>query len=132
MRLLTVGLWVVSAGIGVYLFCLWLAGGGLRRQKTKVTTFPTALIVMHPVLGLTSLASWVTFALTGHRGYAWLALGLLSVAILLGFTMFTRWLGGGRHARGAEQGFPVVAVLLHGVAGVITFVLVLLAATTLS
>lgn len=129
--MVTVVVWLVTAGIGIHLLCLWLSGGGLRRQKTKVTRFPTILIFMHPALGVSALAAWAAFALTARGGYVWLSLGLLCLATLLGFVMFTRWLGGGRHARGAEQGFPLLAVILHGLAGVLTFVLVLLAATTM-
>ena len=58
------------------------------------------------------------YVLTGERVLAWLSFGVLAASALLGFTMFTRWLGGGRHARGAEQRFPMLAVLLHGAAGV--------------
>lgn len=131
MRGVTVAVWLFTAGFGIYLLCLWLAGGGLRQQKTKVTRFPTALIFMHPAIGVASLASWLVFVFTARGGYIWLSLGLLCLAILLGVTMFTRWLGGGRHARGAEQGFPVIAVVLHGLAGLVTFILVVLAATTM-
>ncbi|GAA3797865.1 hypothetical protein GCM10022226_16530 [Sphaerisporangium flaviroseum] len=131
MRTVTVAVWLVTAGFGIYLLSLWLAGGGLRQQKTKVTRFPTALIFMHPALGVSSLGSWVAFVLTARGGYIWLSLGLLCLAALLGFAMFTRWIGGGRHARGAEQGFPVLAVILHGLSAVVTFILVLLAATTM-
>ncbi len=131
MGLVTVAVWLVTAGFGIYLLYLWLAGGGLRGQKTKVTRFPIMLIFMHPALGLLSLASWLAFMVTMRGGYVWLSFGLLCLATLLGFAMFTRWLGGGRHAKGAEQGFPLVAVLLHGFAGVVTFVLVLLVATTM-
>jgi hypothetical protein len=129
--MVTVAVWLVTAGFGIYLLSLWLAGGGLRQQKTKVTRFPTALIFMHPALGVSSLVAWVAFVFTARGGYIWLSLGLLCLATLLGFAMFTRWLGGGRHARGAEQGFPLLAVILHGLAGVVTFILVLLAATTM-
>lgn len=129
MRLVTVAVWVVTAGFGGYLLWLWLAGGGLRQHKTKVTRFPATVVFLHPVLAVSALACWLAFAFTAGRGYVWLSLGLLSVAALLGFTMFTRWLGRGRHAKGAEQSFPVLAVIVHGVLGLVTFVLVLLAAT---
>ncbi|MEV7969159.1 hypothetical protein AB0O34_24670 [Sphaerisporangium sp. NPDC088356] len=131
MRVVTAAVWLVTTGFGIYLLCLWLAGGGLRRQRTKVTRYPSVLIIMHPALGVTSLAAWAAFVLTARRGYIWLSLGLLCLATLLGFVMFTRWLGGGRHARDAEQGFPVLPVILHGLAGILTFILILLAATTM-
>jgi peptidoglycan biosynthesis protein MviN/MurJ (putative lipid II flippase) len=129
--LVTVAAWVINALIGVYLLYLWLSGGGLRQQATKVTRFPTTLIFSHPALAVTALAFWVAYLLTGQRLLAWLAFGVLSVAALLGFTMFTRWLGGGRHARGAEQRFPVLAVVAHGLVGLTTFVLVLVAASSI-
>ncbi|GAA2359457.1 hypothetical protein [Nonomuraea africana] len=130
MGLVTVAAWVINALIGVYLLYLWLSGGGLRQQATKVTRFPTTLIFSHPALAVTALACWVGHLLTGLRLLAWLAFGVLSAAALLGFTMFTRWLGGGRHARGAEQRFPMLAVVAHGVVGLTTFVLVLVAAAS--
>ncbi|MFD1933950.1 hypothetical protein ACFSKW_21020 [Nonomuraea mangrovi] len=132
MDLVTVAAWVLNALIGFYLLYLWLSGGGLRQQVTKVTRFPATLIFSHPVLAVSALACWVGHLVTGQRLLAWLAFAVLAVSALLGFTMFTRWLGAGRHAKGAEQRFPLLAVLAHGVVGVTTFVLVLLAASSIS
>jgi hypothetical protein len=124
--------WLITAMVGIYLLYLWLSGGGLRQQATKVTRFPTLLIFAHPVLAVSALVCWIAYVLTSERVLAWLSFGVLAASALLGFTMFTRWQGGGRHARGAEQRFPMIAVLLHGVAGVTTFVLVLLTAAIAS
>ncbi|MEU7898850.1 hypothetical protein AB0B45_39095 [Nonomuraea sp. NPDC049152] len=132
MDLVAVAAWVLNALIGFYLLYLWLSGGGLRQQATKVTRFPVTLIFSHPALAVSALACWVAHLVTGQRLLAWLAFAVLGVSALLGFTMFTRWLGAGRHARGAEQRFPLLAVLAHGVVGVTTFVLVLLAASSIS
>jgi hypothetical protein len=118
--------------VGIYLLYLWISGGGLRQQATKVTRFPTLLIFAHPVLAVSALLCWGAYVLTSERVLAWLSFGVLATSALLGFTMFTRWLGGGRHARGAEQRFPTIAVLLHGAAGLTTFVLVLLTAAVAS
>ncbi|WP_329083921.1 MULTISPECIES: hypothetical protein [unclassified Streptosporangium] len=124
--------WLITAMVGIYLLYVWLSGGGLRQQATKVTRFPTLLIFAHPALAVSALVCWVVYVLTLDPLFAWLSFGVLSASALLGFTMFTRWLGGGRHARGAEQRFPMVAVLLHGAVGVVTFVLVLLTAAIAS
>ncbi|WP_204043523.1 hypothetical protein [Acrocarpospora phusangensis] len=129
MPIVALAAWLLAAFVGIYLLYRWLSGGGLRRQDTKVTRFPIALIFSHPVLAVTGLGVWAAFLTTGQRWYAWAAFFVLTVVALLGFTMFTRWLGGGRHARGAERRFPTLAVTLHGLAGVSAFVLVLLAAT---
>ncbi|MGV9777980.1 hypothetical protein [Streptosporangium sp. NPDC003464] len=128
MGLVAIVTWLITAMVGIYLLYLWLSGGGLRQQATKVTRFPTVLVFAHPGLAVSALACWIVYVLTSERAFAWLSFGVLAASALLGFTMFTRWLGGGRHARGAEQRLPVLAVALHGVAGVTTFVLVLLTA----
>src|SRR4051812_29732392 len=127
-------MWVLTAGAGVRLLARWLGGGGLRRQGTKVTRYPTVLVLGHPALALAALATWVAFVFTERSIYAWSAFGALVLVALLGFTMLTRWLTaeGGKHARDGEQGFPVVAVVAHGAVATLTFVLVLLAAITVS
>ncbi|MGJ6963054.1 hypothetical protein ACSDR0_14195 [Streptosporangium sp. G11] len=132
MGLVAIVTWSITAMVGIYLLYLWLSGGGLRQQATKVTRFPTLLIFAHPILAVSALACWIVYVSTLDPLFAWLSFGVLSASALLGFTMFTRWLGGGRHARGAEQRFPMVAVLLHGAVGVATFVLVLLTAAVAS
>ncbi|WP_214107568.1 hypothetical protein [Acrocarpospora catenulata] len=127
MPIVALGVWLLAAGVGVYLFFLWFGGtDGTLRQSVKVTRYPVTVTFSHPVLAVTGLALWAGYLITGYAGYAWGALLALTVVSLLGFAMVTRWLGGGRHARGGGKGFPKVAVLLHGLMGVTTFVLVVL------
>jgi hypothetical protein len=126
--------WVLTAGLGFYLLARWLSDGGLRGQGTKVTRFPAVLILGHPTLAVLALATWVAFLLTARIVYAWSAFGGLIVVDLLGFVMFTRWLTGrgGKHARGGGRGLPTVTVFAHGAVAILTFVLVLLTAITIS
>lgn len=134
MEIAAFGMWIVTAIAGSYLLVIWLRAGGLRQQATKITRFPAALVVGHPALALLALATWVVFLWTARGVYAWGSFAVLVVAALLGFLLLTRWLTGrgGRHARGAEQEFPALAVLAHGAVAVLTFVLVLLAAIAVS
>jgi hypothetical protein len=127
-------MWLLTAAAGFRLLVRWLSEGGLRRQGTKVTRYPAVLVLGHPALAVLALATWVVFLLTQRSVYAWSSFGVLVLVTLLGFTMLTRWLTGegGKHARDAEQGFPVVAVVTHGLVAALTFVLVLLAAITAS
>jgi len=127
-------MWVLTAAAGLRLLVRWLSEGGPRRQGTKVTRYPAVLVLGHPTLALLALAAWVAFLLTRRAAYAWSAFGTLVLVSLLGFVMLTRWLtgAGGKHARGAEQGFPAVAVVAHGAVATLTFVLVLLTAITVS
>jgi hypothetical protein len=127
-------MWVLTATAGLRLLVRWLSEGGPRRQGTKVTRYPAIVVLGHPTLALLALAAWVAFLLTHRSVYAWSAFGTLVLVALLGFVMLTRWLTGegGKHARGAEQGFPAVAVVAHGAVATLTFVLVLLTAITVS
>jgi len=126
-------LWAGTACVGLYLMAKWLAGG-ISRQTTKVSRFPPSLILAHPLCAAAGFGFWAAYLLTGHVSFAWTAFGVLCGSSLLGFTMLTRWLPGrgGKHARGAEQRFPGQAVILHGLVGVATLVLVLIAATIVS
>ncbi|GAB2821991.1 hypothetical protein GCM10027176_27960 [Actinoallomurus bryophytorum] len=134
MEIAALVMWLLTAAAGLRLLVRWLSEGGLRRQGTKVTRYPAVLVLGHPALAVLALATWVVFLLTRRSVYAWSAFGVLVLVALLGFTMLTRWLTGegGKHARDAEQGFPVVAVVTHGVVAATTFVLVLLTAITVS
>jgi hypothetical protein len=127
-------MWILTAVAGAYLLFVWLANGGLRQQATKITRFPAALVLGHPALAVVALATWLEFLFTARTVYAWSAFGVLAVVAMLGFTLLTRWLTGrgGKHARGAEQNFPLIAVLAHGTVAITTFVLVLLTAIKVS
>jgi hypothetical protein len=122
--------WAGTALFGLYLLFLWMSPGGLRQQATRITVFPAALIFAHPVLAIVGLAFWVLFLLNHRVLYAWTGFGVLTSSAMLGFVLLTRWLvGRGRHARGGEQRFPARMVATHGVVGLTTFALVLIAST---
>ncbi|RFU36490.1 hypothetical protein DZF91_37800 [Actinomadura logoneensis] len=133
MEYAALGAWILAALAGAYLLVRWLAAGGLRGQPAKVTRFPAAVLVGHPLSALTGLAAWTLFVATGRIWCAWLAFAILLAAAFQGLLLFTRWLvgdRGGRHARGADQRFPATAVVVHGLVAVTTFVLVLFASLT--
>ncbi|GAA2103946.1 hypothetical protein [Actinomadura alba] len=123
--------WILAAVAGFRLLSSWLETGGLRRQAIKVTRYPSALVVGHPLIAAVGLIAWVLYVATTCEVYAWCAFVTLVIVALMGFVMFTRWLvghRGGRHARGREQVFPSVAIAVHGAVAFATFVLVLLTA----
>jgi hypothetical protein len=130
VRTAVVVAWCLTAVVGGYLQVAWLRRGGPRRQPTRITAFPAALVFTHPLLALAGLACWAGYLATGRPGLAWLAFVLLCLTALAGFALFTRWLvgRGGRHARGAADRFPVAVLLLHGLGALATFALALIAA----
>ena len=77
MRWFLLGGWLVQASVGVTL----LARGRLGRT-----------VVTHVALIVLALALWIAFLAAGERAYAWLAFGVLSVALAYGDVMLVgRW-----------------------------------------
>ena len=128
--------WVATAGGGFVLFSIWLLRGGLRQRERGRIRPP--LIVSHFALAATGLVIWIIYLASDSDALAWIALAILGVVALLGWTMFFIWLRR-RQARTmatetatpgvpAEQHFPVSIVALHGLLAVVTVVLVFLTA----
>ena len=134
--------WIATAGGGFVLLAIWISRGGMR-QRDRGRIRP-ALILSHFALAATGLVIWIVYIASDKDALAWIALAILGVVALLGFTMFFIWAGqrqrreaapaagspleGGDAGRPAEQNFPVAVVALHGLLAVATVILVLLAA----
>ena len=129
--------WVLTAGGGFFLLATWLARGGMRQGREPGTRIRPALILSHFLLAATGLLIWIIYLATDSDALAWIALVLLAIVAILGWTMFAIWYQ--RRQRGrvaeavdpgtpAEQHFPVPIVALHGVLAVTTVVLVFLTA----
>ena len=130
--------WVATAGGGFVLLAIWLARGGMRQGREPGSRIRPVLILSHFVLAAAGLVIWIAYLVTDNDTLSWIALAILAVVALLGWTMFAIWYQR-RQSRGAvveavnpgtpaEQHFPVAVVALHGVLAVTTVVLVLLTA----
>lgn len=139
---MTVGLlalycWLATAGFGGFLLYLW--AGRVTRSGRRLSYgrpppyIPQWLVVTHVSLALGGLAAWVgTLAVLDELAYV--ALPVLLAVALLGASMFVRWLGSRRARRAAvalnrapsESRLPTLAVVSHGLLGIMTVVLVLL------
>jgi hypothetical protein len=129
--------WVLTAGAGFVLLATWVARGGMQQGREPGTRIRPALILSHFLLAATGLVIWIIYVVTDSDALAWIALVLLAIVAILGWTMFAIWYQ--RRQRGrvaeavdpgtpAEQRFPVPVVALHGVLAVTTVVLVFLTA----
>jgi hypothetical protein len=130
--------WVLTAAGGFVLLSIWLARGGMRQQRTGLNTIRPPLVLSHFLLAASGLVVWIVYLAADSEFLPWLALAILAVVALLGWTMFAIWLRRRRArtdsaeaatpGRPAEQHFPVPVVGLHGLLGVTTVVLVFLTA----
>jgi len=135
--------WIATAGGGFVLLAIWLSRGGMRQASESGSRIRPPLILSHFLLAAIGLVIWIIYVATDSDALAWIALVLLAVVALLGFTMFAIWYQ--RRRRGpaaatgvtgspgssdtpAEQHFPVPIVGLHGLLAVTTVVLVFLTA----
>jgi hypothetical protein len=131
LELIATIIWAGNVFFGLYPLFAWQLQEGLRSQPARITQFPSAVVLAHPVLGAAGLLLWAVFLYDHSVRYAWASFAVLSTSALLGFVTLTRWLEGrgGRHARGPNRRFPVRAIFLHGAFGLTTFTLVLITAT---
>lgn len=135
--------WVLTAGGGFVMLAIWLRRGGMRQRDASGRYIRPPLILGHFALAATGLVLWIIYLASDSEVLGWIALVLLAIVALLGFTMLSVWywqrqhrtaapaeagVGAGAPGGGepAEQHFPVPIVVLHGVLAIITVVLVLL------
>ena len=151
--------WVLTAGIGAYLLAVGVAaqraaagvgapgeagrdgGMGGRAGPGAESALPESALLefLHPVLALTGLTFWIFFVVTSSRVFAWIALGVVATAILIGAgwalsgwhqarTAARAAPGPGRAPGGSGHGFPAHLILAHGLAAACTLALVVIAA----
>ena len=157
--------WALTAGIGIYLLAVGIAGQRaaeptpVRREATAAVGSaaltmvlrgePTAgeqpsraqpapegsplLEFVHPALALLGLTFWIFFVMTHYHVFAWVAFGVVVATVLAGVSWEAvrrrtahRRAGDGRAGDGTS--FPPHLILLHGLAAVGTFALVVIAA----
>jgi hypothetical protein len=136
--------WVLTASGGFVMLGLWLKHGGRQQPPASEGRIRPPLIFGHFALAAIGLVIWIVYVASDQDTLAWVAVALLVVAALGGFTMLAIWLQQRRQpaaqagpatgtpaataAEPAEQRFPVPIVVLHGVLAVTTLVLVVLTA----
>lgn len=137
--------WLVTATLGLFMVGMWIRQGGLARRSPRHVAmdvpppyFPAPLVLGHFVLAALGLLVWVAYLAFAGPVLAWIAFGTLLPVALLGASMLGRWLGSRRMRRAianpgirpapAESIIPLPVVIVHGMFGATTIVLVLAAA----
>ncbi|HZM32384.1 MAG TPA: hypothetical protein VFB77_17930 [Acidimicrobiales bacterium] len=128
--------WLLTATGGFVLLGTWIAKGGHRRDAARPSRFPPGLVFGHFLLAALGLVLWIVYLAADSDGLTWVAFAIVAVAALLGFALLFRWLPqvrdraapSGDATATAEAQFPIPVVVLHGLLGATTLVLVLLAA----
>lgn len=135
--------WLLTVALGGVLVVLWTARSMSRPRRNRRPAYgrpppyiPRPLVIAHVTLALGGLAAWTAALALASELYAYLASGALLLVVLLGSSMFVRWLGS-RRARQvtrnpgrapSESRLPALVVVCHGLMGVTTMALVVLSA----
>jgi hypothetical protein len=130
--------WVITAGGGFAMLGLWLKHGGMQQSETPGDRIRANRILTHFALAATGLVVWIIYVASDTDALAWVAVALLAVVALLGFSMFATWLrqrsrpvavgGPAQDDAPAERHFPAPIVAAHGLLAAVTLVLVILVA----
>jgi hypothetical protein len=120
--------WIFTAAGGSLLFVQWWRHGGPSQQEG----IRSIRLAAHAGTAVVGLILWIAFVASDTRALAWLAVALLVLVALVGFSMLLiSSRGRTRHVRTetpAEGMFPLPLVAGHGILAVTTLTLTLLAA----
>jgi hypothetical protein len=135
--------WSAAVLAGLYMLTVWLIENDVTARRTAPSQLPVPVLFSHLALALVGLGSWVGYLVLDSDTLAWTSFGALCLIVLLGLSMFARWIPVYREpvaaavpghplyqsaAVPAEGNFPVVVVAAHGLLAGGTLVLVFLAA----
>jgi len=133
--------WFAAVLAGLYMFTVWLIENDVTARRVAPSQLPVPVIFTHLVLAITGLILWAAYLILDRGALAWAAFGVLALIVLLGLTMFARWIPVYREpvqpgrqvterplAVPAERNFPIMVVAGHGLLAATTLVLVLLTA----
>lgn len=121
--------WVVTALGGFVMLARWLQAGGHRPDASRL---PTPIVFGHFLLAAAGLVVWIIYVANDNDTLAWVAVAMLVLIALGGFTLLARWLPAVRGTAGdattADRHIPLPVVAAHGLLAVTTVVLVVLTA----
>lgn len=136
MGLATMGFWIATGMIGLYMF-----GITLRMNSSAETSndshLSSMVVFTHLTMAIVGLAVLLAYISVGGPVLAWTTFGIVLIVAALGSSMGFRWLLD-RHGRKTkvaankrhlvEQQIPSAAVHTHGALAVLTVIMVLITA----
>ncbi len=104
--------WFAGVLAGLYMLAVWLIENDVTGQHAAPSQLRVPVIFGHLTLAIAGLGVWVAYLVLGRGVLAWASVGTLTAIILLGLTMFARWLPVYR-----EPALPVAPAVLTGPGG---------------
>jgi hypothetical protein len=101
--------WFAGVLAGLYMLTVWLIENDVTGQDAAPSQLRVPVIFGHLALAIAGLGLWVAYLALDRDVLAWASVGTLTAVILLGITMFARWLPVYR-----ETPLPMAAAALTG------------------
>lgn len=129
--------WLLTICGGLILLMIWIIEYDSDFQSTAATRLPVPVISAHALLALGGLTVWLSYILIDQDRLAWISVAILAVVAVLGLGMASRWIRvyrtfakpgpslASKRTVPPERHFPLPVVIIHGLLGVTTIVLVL-------
>ena len=101
--------WFAAVLAGLYMLTVWLIENDVTGQHSAPSQLRVPIIFGHLALAIAGLCVWVAYLVLDRDVLAWASAGTLTAVVLLGITMFARWLPVYR-----EPALPTAAAVLAG------------------
>lgn len=100
--------WFAAVLAGLYMLTVWLIENDVTGH-TAPSQLRVPVIFGHLALAITGLGVWVAYLVLDRDILAWASVGTLTAVVLLGLTMFARWIPVYR-----EPALPTAPAVLAG------------------
>jgi len=101
--------WFAAVLAGLYMLTVWLIENDVTGRHAARSQLRVPVIFGHLALAIAGLVAWAAYLVLDRHMLAWVSVGSLAAVVLLGVTMFARWLPVYR-----EPALPVPAPVMTG------------------
>jgi hypothetical protein len=99
MTVAALAAWLLTAGLGLYMFTIWLIEDDGSDDGRSYRRLRAPVVFSHAGLAVTGLGVWLIYSYVDIERLAWVAILILALVAILGVVMFTRWIPVHRMAR---------------------------------
>ena len=92
MTVAALAAWLLTAGLGLYLFTIWLIEDDGSEDARSYRRLRAPVVFGHAGLAVTGLGVWFIYLYVDIGRLAWIAILILVLVAILGVVMFTRWI----------------------------------------
>jgi hypothetical protein len=105
MKVAALVAWLLTAGLGLYMFAIWLIEDDGSEDGKSYRRLRAPVVFGHAGLAVAGLGVWLVYIYVDMDRLAWITILILLLVATLGVFMFTRWIP--VHRMASSPGSPV-------------------------